>query len=228
MAKIGLPGAILMGSGALLGGVTLYDLLKKRGIGEDPEKFVKFFGRSTVDAKEYIRKRLSEGRRALGLDRPLKIIVSEKDLDKAVKSDKDLDDLMVLGFLDELRSIVAEKQENAMMIPTPGNYYLISPPKVSRRVLDHEIGHAQHMSVDPSVINPSVIKRIASLFWKPSYKEMIMDPEVEAWRRAKVRASDTLRSEALKGYEGGFHSRRAELLGLLGTALVLGGAATLK
>ena len=136
-------------------------------------------------------------------------------------------------YLKDLQKNVEKYQDNAYAYPGDDRYMILTPEKVNKRVLDHEMGHVKDWAKGKRK-DPGLGTRMLSVVWKPTYNSSVIKSEEAAWNNAKTRPNLTMRREALKTYSKGFHARRgslatagAVLSGALG-AIMLGATMALK
>lgn len=128
------------------------------------------------------------------------------------------DDESRMGTMQYLLSIIGKGQNAAALSNIKEDkFYIVTPPKVNRVVLEHELGHVRDWS-RKDFKEPGILSSLTSMVWWPSYRKTVMEPEERAWSPVSFKKpeEEALRDKALKTYEGGFHLGRGVTSGILG------------
>lgn len=211
-----LPGAV----GAILGGLSVYDLLTGSRIpselSSEDIRGVTRKGQPQVTARPWIRAMMKE--QPLQKDK-VDIITTKAGIDRMM-ADKTFN-VLQKKMLKNMAERIIESGSNAGVVKGE-KFYVVVPKKAAARAVEHEVGHVREIASGRDV-EPGFLKRLLSAVWKPTHEKVVMGPEKGAWTHARKRGTP-LEQHALGTYEKGFHRRRAFLSGvpaisLLGSAI---------
>lgn len=202
--------------GGLAGGLSVYDLIKRRGI--DGKVTVEDIrgtkpGAKKVDTAKYVEDLV----KANPTKRKIVPVTTKKDVKKLVK-DPSLN-VLTRAALENASIQVIEKGTNAYMFPGKSKDYIIAPTRANPRVIEHEVGHA----IDIAGQKPKFLDKIHRMLgtvWKPSFRKSTMEREERAWKHAK---KTPLKGRALGSYEKGFHTGRSMISGAVAIASLVKG-----
>jgi hypothetical protein len=192
---------------ALLGGLTAYDLA--RGLGAhtyiSPKEIEGKKGES-VDAKVAAAELLKDK----VFEKPVMVVTSPEDVEVMLKDSAI--NFMNRGAIRTAALRAVEHHTNAFALKGKERLYLILPPHVNPRALEHEIGHLLD-NAPPA----GMFMRLLGTLFKPAHEHVVMQPERKAWEAAEP---SKLQEKALGTYESGFHRKRAILAGQLSAMLL--------
>jgi hypothetical protein len=204
-------------AGVGLGVLSLYDLLKARGLTREPITSEELQGigpgRKQVDAEKYIK----EMEKAHPTERPLVPVTSSRDVSKMVRDPSAKNPLLKVVLKTKAKKVHKDKS-NAFMFPGKEKDYIVVPEKVNPRVVEHEVGHAWDIEGKPEKGLLHRLHLALGKLWKPAYQKTKMEPEERAWEAAKKTPS---RERALKSYEAAFHKSRGRLAGRIAIPVAL-------
>jgi len=191
------PGHLQLGAGAALLAIALYDNFKGRNI---PTMTRADLSEKGVPSRAFIQKELKK--------KPLKrvpiVVTKINQLDKALQGTS-----YTAKEKARIRRVAKESLDwghNAWAVSDRVKDILITPPKVSKYVLQHEIGHLHDIEKNPEQRDrPGILRSLLAFAWKPSYKKMVMEPEERAWAGIP---SKKMKEKAMGTHEKGFHKNR--------------------
>jgi hypothetical protein len=216
-AKVLLGGAALMGGAAIgSGGLSIADYIRSRGSQQAGDKVTAEFDKNKVSAKTYLKGQVGGDKRpAPGLEKPVDVIVTKKDLQTASKKSQEFrartpEATEAKEYLRATQQEVEKYKDNAYAFPGEERDMIFTPQRVNKRVLDHELGHIKDWA-RRGRDELTTADKVLSVLWRPKYETTVMKREKEAWKHGKVPAASGLRRAALETYSKGFYKRRGGL-----------------
>lgn len=156
-------------------GVAVSSIFTMKQNNKDYRTVIKKFDKNKVDAKRFIKKSGIEN---------VKLLSSTSDVSK-----------LNVNFLRKIQLKIAVKRiagRNAAALELGGKFYVISPKKINKSILGHELGHIKDMKkLTPPLYNSIYAQKI----FGGTYKL-----EKRAWNLSPSKSKDGMKA-ALRTYE---------------------------